>query len=108
MNEAISSVEDSRGFAIVDIAIPTLYRLAGLVLLILALKDIVELVSDVTNSQTLFTEDKNKSCKKLLLVVFIGLFFVIKSLILWLAVGTMLEIVAYLFNYCVQLTNSKK
>jgi len=106
--EIMSDFDDVVGFAVIEIILPTVFILFGYILLIISLKEILTLTKNVTDNQSLFTNDKNQLLKKIILRGYIALLFVLSNFILWLGIGVILEIIQYMFNYCVQLTNDKK
>ena len=99
--EIISEYEDIVGFSIFEILLPTLFILFGYVLLIISLKEILDLMKNVNDNQSLFTKEKNRLLKKIILRFYIALLFVLNNFILWLGIGIILEIIEYMFNYFV-------
>ncbi len=77
----------------------------GYILLIISQKQILDLIKNVTDSKALFTNDKKQLLNKILLRTDIALFLVLKNFYIWIGIGMILEVIRYLFNYCVQLTN---
>ena len=51
-----------------------------------------------------FTFENNMLVKKITILLFVGLLFLLQDLILWLGIGLILEVFVYIFNYCVQVT----
>ena len=106
--EVLSSIDDNVSFVVVEIIIPTVFNLIGYILIIISLKEILALTKNVIDNKSLFTEDKNRLLKKIIIQTYIALLFIIDNFILWLGIGIILEIMQYMFNYCVQLTKDKK
>lgn len=107
ITEAMSEYEEQLGFAIWEIIIPTFFQLLGYILMIVSLKEILDLLQNVTNNKMLFTGEKNKLVTNILLHILIASFFIIKNLLIWFVIVIIIEIIQYLFNYCVCLTNDK-
>jgi len=103
-----SNIEDKTELVVIEIILPTIIMLFGNVLLIISLKELLDLTKNVTDNQTLFTSDKYQLFKKFILNTIIALFLILKNLIIWLLIVTLFEIIEYVFNYCVYLTNNKK
>lgn len=105
---AISEIDNKIEFAVFEIIIPTIFTLLGYILLIISLCEILVLIKNVNDNKTLFTQDKNQLFKKILLKMYIALLFILSNFILWIVIGIILEIIEYMFNYCVKLTNKQK
>ncbi len=103
--DVISEINNNVGFVVVEIIIPTVFTLFGYILLIISQKQILDLIKNVTDSKALFTNDKKQLLNKILLRTDIALFLVLKNFYIWIGIGMILEVIRYLFNYCVQLTN---
>jgi len=104
----MSNINNNVGFAVLEIIVPTIFTLIGWILLIISLKKILDLIKNATDSESLFTKDNNNLFTKIFLFGSIALLFLTGNFIIWLGIVTILEIIQYLFNYCVQITNDKK
>lgn len=106
--DVISEIDNKNEFLATKIILPTAFILFGYIFLIIALKKILDLTKNVTDTESLFTSDKNQLLQKIVLLTYIALLFLLRNIVLWLGIGLVLEIIAYIFNYCVQLTNNQK
>lgn len=104
---AMSEINNKFGLVTLKIIIPTAFILFGYILLIITLKEVLDFLKDVTDDKTLYTNEKYKMLQKILLQVYIALLFLLGNILLWLAIGIIIEIIKITFNYCVQLNNDK-
>lgn len=110
---SISEVKDTIGtitnkglFVTFDVILPSIIILAIFIFLIIASKKIINFVKDVKSNKSLFTTQKLKELKEiemLLSVIGIILFiaFGFSYIIVYIILVITLEIILYLFNYCV-------
>lgn len=101
---AAAGYKDAFGFALVEMLLPTLVKVSGYILLVIALTNVLKLIKNVKNIKTLFTFENNMLVKKITILLFVGLLFLLQDLLLWLGIGLILEVFVYIFNYCVQVT----
>lgn len=95
-------------FMVIKIIIPTAIKLFGFILLIIALKKILDLVHNVTNNKELFTKEKYKQLNTITILMDIALLFILEKFVLWGGIVLLFEIIKYLAKYCVYLTNAEK
>lgn len=101
---AAAGYKDAFGFALVEMLLPTLVMVSGYILLVISLINVLKLVKHVKDTKTLFTFENNMLVKKITILLFVGLLFLIQDFLLWLGIGLILEVFVYIFNYCVQVT----
>lgn len=104
----VSEFTNNNGFVVTQIVVPTVIQLAGYILLILSLQDVLDLTKGATDNKSFFTEDKNQQLKKAILKAFCGLLFVLGNFVLWLGIGSIICVIQYMFSYCVYFTTNKK
>lgn len=107
--EAIENFEEFSvgGLVVGEIIVPTLFKLFGLALIVISLKELNDLIHNVTDNKMLFTYEKTDLLRKSLLYAVIGLLFILNNLILWFIIGVIFEVFYYLFSYCNYLINKK-
>lgn len=94
-------------FIIFEIVLPTIFRLVIGIFLIALLKKILDLIKDVTDNKSLFTNEKNRLLKNVIPKVDFLLLFSL-DFSLWLVMVVIFMMIQYMFNYCVHLTNEKR
>lgn len=94
-----SQIDDKVEFVLFELIIPSIILVFGYILLIISLKQLIELIKNVKSKKTLFTEEKYELLKKITLRTDIATLFILGNinLLLWLLVGFLIELIQYLF-----------
>lgn len=104
----LPEIEDKITFTVIEIILPTAIILLGYIFLIIALKEILDLLKNIIDNKTLFTNEKYKQLNKIILIIDVALLIMLDNFILWLAMGALFEMIKYIIKYCIYFTNVKK
>ena len=113
--KTISEIENSGNktfIMIFDIIIPSLTVLLALGLILAFCKALLDFIKDVKSNKSLFTLEKLNSLKKartilLTAFLFFWIVFGFKYFTIYLVLEITVEIILYLFDYCVKVENGK-
>lgn len=105
--DVFADYEDSVELLVFEIIIPTIFILLGYAALIFALKKLLDLLHDVTDEESLFTRTKSNDIGMIAVLVMISSLFLSKELFTFAIVTVFLEIIVFMFTYCVKLTTKK-
>lgn len=97
--DVFANIESKPAFILHELVISSAFLVFGYVLLIISLKQLIDLIKNVKSKKTLFTEKNYDLLKKIALRTDIATFFILGNinLLLWLLVSFLIELVQYLF-----------
>jgi len=94
----ISDIENKATLVMFEIILPSVENLSGLVLLIIGLIRILKYIKSFSEIKLLFTKEKYKSLYTSCMILYFSLFFLIKNLVIWLAIGIFIELLLLIYH----------